>query len=159
MAACRKVLVVGLAVLVGAVPALAERQLLETPIQQVTVPLPQGQELSDRELIKVDGEGPITAVIGAVLGGAYEYGSQRLKGEKINLGAIALAAAYGAVTLGIGVPDSYVIKIATSAVRWTARAVAAAGSAAMSLGRRIAYGFNHYIGGPIVRFFTRLWRH
>lgn len=119
-------------------------------VSQSSVVLPQGKELGDEELTKTDGEGLLTAVIGAALGGAYEYGQERLHGEKVNLASIALGAAYGAVTLGIGVPDA----VAISAVRWTARAVAAAGTAATSLGQKIATGFSRYIAGPIIRLFT-----
>jgi len=157
-----KVLVIVLAGLTAVFPSFTQVAVAQTvpaqtktlPAQETRVILPQGEELSDAELQEVDGAGAITAVIGAVLGGAFEYGQERLKGEKINLGSVALAAAYGAVTLGIGLPDSMVMNAAVSAARWTARAVTAVGTGTMSFGRRIANGFNRHIGGPIIRFFT-----
>ena len=138
-----KALVVCMAVLVVALPAITQVSVAQTipaQKQEVQIVLPQGQGLSDAQLKKTDGEGAITAVIGAVCGGAYEYGQERMKGEKINLGSIALSAAYGAATSSL-VPDALVIKVAASSVRWTARAVAAGGTAAASVGVRIGNAF------------------
>ena len=144
-----------MAMLVIALPVITQVSMAQTvPRQQQTqVVLPQGQGLSDAQLQETEGEGPLSATIGAVLGGAFEYGMERTKGEKVNLGAIALSAAYGAVMSSL-VPDAQVIKVGVSAVRWTARAVAAVGPKAMSFGQKIVYGFNHYIGGPLIRSLT-----
>jgi len=63
------VLVLGLAVVVGAVPVLARvdvgLQVATTAAQQTSVPLPQGDELGDKELIQSEGEvGPLDQSMG-----------------------------------------------------------------------------------------------
>jgi|LZCG01.1.fsa_nt_gb hypothetical protein len=157
MAMWKKALALVVASLVVALPVVTQvsvAQTVPTQKQEAQVVLPQGKELSDTKLQETEGEGPLSATIGAVLGGAFEYGMERAKGEKVNLGAIALSAAYGAAMSGF-VPDAQVIKVGVRAVRWAARAVAAVGPKAMSFGQKIAYGFNHYIGGPLIRLLTR----
>ena len=55
----------GLLVSICAVPVLLNKQIQVRPrfIHQATVPVPQGQELSDEELVHVDGEfDPLTYV-------------------------------------------------------------------------------------------------
>jgi len=70
------VLVVGLAVLVGVVPVLARvdagLQAAAAANQQTSVPLPQGDELGDDELLQADGElwWLIIAVLAGAAGGA-----------------------------------------------------------------------------------------
>ena len=60
MATWRKALVAGLAVLVGAVPVFARveagMQVATPEVQQTSVPLPQGDELGDDELLQTEGE-------------------------------------------------------------------------------------------------------
>lgn len=75
MATWRKVLVVGLAVLVGAVPVLAKveagMQVAVPECQQTQVPLPSGDEMSDDELLQAEGElAPLLVLLGYVLAGA-----------------------------------------------------------------------------------------
>jgi len=60
MATWRKALVLGLAVVVGAVPVLARvdlgLQAAAPVVQQPSVPLPQGDEMGDDELLQAEGE-------------------------------------------------------------------------------------------------------
>jgi len=81
MAAWRRVLVVGLAVLVGALPVFARvdagLQVAATAVPQAEVPLPQGDEVGDDELLQAEGELGlllsllISALIGAAAGATY----------------------------------------------------------------------------------------
>jgi len=82
MAAWRRVLVVGLAVLVGAFPVLARvdagLQVAATAVPQAEVPLPQGDEVEDDELLQAEGELFWLAAVfafcfGAALGAWHEY--------------------------------------------------------------------------------------
>ena len=83
MATWRKALVVGLAVLVGAVPTLARvdvgLQVTATAAQQAGVPLPHGDEMGNEELLQAEGEFWIAfaivlcgAGIGAAMGAVHE---------------------------------------------------------------------------------------
>lgn len=90
MAAWRKALVVGLVVLVGAVPVLARIEagmhVIAPKAQQTSVPLPQGDEMGDDELLQAEGEFFWFWIIAILAGGAMavhenwfdeEYGIDR----------------------------------------------------------------------------------
>ena len=164
-----KVLVLFLAGLVAVFPSFTQVAVAQAvpaqtktfPAQETGVILPQGEELSDAELQEVDGEGALVVVSTAIVVGAVaagmEYQSERIRGEKINAKVIAVHFAGGAVGGfigggGLGMTRVAVRALSASALRWTARA-----AAAMSLRARVAYGFNRYIGGPVVRTFGRLF--
>jgi len=82
MAAWRRVLVVGLGVLVGALPVFARvdagLQGAATAVHQTSVPLPRGDEVGDDELLQAEGEIFIlwfllaAAAAGAAGGAVYE---------------------------------------------------------------------------------------
>jgi len=176
MATWKKVFVVGLAVLAGVVPALAQQvDLRTTPTQQATVPLPQGQELSDEELLKVDGEcDPLTVVAAAVVGaGLGAAGDLVVQGVEIALGKrttidwkdVGKGAAVGAVTGPVAGPLTRVVRSAiVTGARWVARATAATASAAASFASR-AYQALHtvhetlhrYVSVPVRNFFSSAW--
>jgi len=70
----REVLVVGLAVLVGAVPVLARvdagLQVATAAVQQTSVPLPNGDEMGDDGLLQTEGEFFWFWIIAILAGGA-----------------------------------------------------------------------------------------
>ena len=74
MARWKKALVLGLVVSVGAVPALARTEggmpVATTEAQQTSVPLPQGDEIGDDELLQVEGEFFWFWIIAILAGGA-----------------------------------------------------------------------------------------
>ena len=76
MATWRKALVLGLAVVVGAVPVLAQvdlgLQAAVPEVQQPSVPLPQGDEMGGDEVLRAEGEfwWFIIAVLAGAAGGA-----------------------------------------------------------------------------------------
>ncbi len=105
MARWKKALVLGLVVSVGAVPALAR-----TEAQQTSVPLPQGDEIGDDELLQVEGElwWFIIAVLAGAAGGAaggaiFENWFDEEPGiDSDDRRAIAGYAIWGAVTGATG---------------------------------------------------------
>jgi len=113
MATWRKALVLGLAVVVGAVPVLARvdlgLQAAAPVVQQPSVPLPQGDEMGDDELLQAEGElGFIAAVIIAFCVGAgwaayEEYYHDEDRGvDWDDAPRIAGAGAVCALLMGIG---------------------------------------------------------
>jgi len=100
MAAWRKALVVGLAVLVGTFPVLARvdagLQVAATAVPQASVPLPQGDELGDKELIQSEGEvGPLVWVVGIIWGALTGWATYEMTKAWGPVGA-AVAGAIGA---------------------------------------------------------------
>lgn len=168
MVMLKKALAILLASSVIALPALTEVAVAKTvPAQQQTqVVLPQGNELSETQLQEARGEfGPIlTAVASGIVGGtlsaAATLGDQLYDRKGIKGSEIAVSFAKG---FGLGVIGSPLIGVASkglviarsglaSAIRWTARAAAAAGPTVASVGLRVLSTFNRHIGGPIARF-------
>jgi len=155
----KKALVVCMAVLVVALPLITQvsmAQAVPAQKQEAQVVLPQGKELSDKELQKADGEGPVLALIGAIIAGVGTYEAESYYHQKPNPWEISKNTVLGAAA-GLGIPSEYdgmLVSGCASAIRWTARAAAAGALRAASRATKIAYGFNHYIGGPIRRFFT-----
>lgn len=149
MARWLKALAVALAAVVAVVPAFAQvgvAQAVQVPSSAI---LPQGAELSDAELLEVDGEAdPLTviaaAVVGAGIGGATTLVGQGIQialGQRsgIDWGEVGLYAGIGAATGPFLAPKQAVVIVRSAIVdgaRWTARAAAAVGSGAASLGHR-----------------------
>lgn len=79
MAIGKKVLVVGLAVLVGMFPVLARveagLQVAAVITSQASAPLPQGDELGDKDLVQYEGEaGLLIVLLMELLWGAWWAG-------------------------------------------------------------------------------------
>jgi hypothetical protein len=172
-----KVLVLFLAGLMAVFPAFTQVAVAQTapaqtkplPTQKAGVILPQGEELSDAELQEAEGEyGPIiTAVASGIVGGTLNAGlelaDQLYDGKGIKGRKIAISFAQG---FGLGVIGSPLVGAASrglaiarsglaSALRWSARAARTVGPAAISSGSRIINRFNRYIGGSVVRLFSK----
>jgi len=108
MVAWKKVFVVGFAVLVGAVPVLAQvdlgLQAAAPVVPQPSVPLPQGDEMRDDELLQTEGEFWIAFIIafcfGASLAAWHEYYEDEDRGvdwddaPAIVLGGVSMAGGY-----------------------------------------------------------------
>lgn len=108
-----------------------------------TVTLPQGEELSDEQLLGVDGEvDPLTILAtGIVFGaaGSVSYISAQLyQGNEVDPWEAALYFGIG-FTTGIGKMSVPLVRAAlASALRWSARAGSAATAVAHSAGQRAA---------------------
>ncbi len=169
MATWIKGLAVALAAMVGLVPAFAQVSYAwAVSVQQVTVTLPQGDELSDGELFEVDGEAdPLTIVAAGIVGGAIGAVLDVAKqlGTEGKVGGKEVAMAFGAGFVGgaIGVTAAgtqavaYVRAGLASALRWTARAATTVGTAFASLAHRIHDTLHHYVAMPIADAFKRVW--
>jgi len=80
MAALRKAVLVGLAAFVGFIPTFAQLSYAQTvPLLQTELVLPEGEEVSDAELAKVEGELVLTSAIVAF----KIVGGKNCKGGKI----------------------------------------------------------------------------
>ena len=175
MATLKKAVLVALAAVVGLMPVFVQVSYAqELQVQETLATLPDGAELSDEELIDVEGElDPLTiaaaAIVGAVGGGVSDLfiqGVQIAMGqrESIDWREVGLATGAGAV---IGAVSSPLVPVVRSALvtgaRWMAQAARATGAAAVSLGTRF-YGFlcrahealHRYVTEPVVGFFERL---
>ena len=157
MAMWKKALVLVVASLVVALPVVTQVSVAQTvPAQEAQVVLPQGKELSDTQLQKVDGKvAPLAVVAAAIVYAGFGAASDLMvQGVQIALGQrskidwkeTGISAGIGAVTgpvLGkVASPLTKVVRTAiVSGARWTARAAAVTGSAAVSRGSRIANGF------------------
>lgn len=115
-----KVLVLFLAALIAVFPAFtqvavaqtvpAQEQEAPTSVKEASVPLPQGRELGDEELLQADGEFFWFLAVGVLYGGALavyhnwfdgKYGIDKDDGKHIAAGA--LVAGVGGACLGSSV--------------------------------------------------------
>ena len=159
MAMWKKALALVVASLVMTLPIVTQVSVAQTipaQKQETQVVLPQGEELSDTQLQKTDGQvAPLAVVAAAIVyagfGAATDLmvqGTQMALGQrsKIDWKEAGISAGIGAVTgpvLGkLSEPMTKVVRTAiVSSARWTARAAAVTGSAAVSRGSRIVNGF------------------
>jgi len=113
MATWKKVVLVGLAAVVGWVPTIAQLSYAqEIQVQGASAVLPDGDELPDEELVSVEGEVDLltiaaAAVAGAGLGAAgdlFVQGVEIAAGqrESIDWVQVGKAAGIGAVTGAVG---------------------------------------------------------
>jgi len=146
----KKALVMVVASLVVTLPLLTQvsaAQTASTQKQEAHVVLPQGKELSDKELQKADGEvGPIDIIAAGIAGGtinaAMELGDELYHHNGISGKQIAVSFAEGFGAGVVAIPGTRLVCIGLKkAIYWTARAAAVAGPAAVSLGTRISNGF------------------
>ena len=135
------IVLASLVVTVPVVTQVAMAQVIPAQKQELQVILPQGKELSDAQLQKTDGEGPVLALIGAIIAGVGTYEAESYYHQKPNPWEISKNTVLGAAA-GLEIPSEYdgmLVSGCASAIRWTARAAAAGALRAASRATKIAY--------------------
>ena len=182
MARWMQSLAVALAAVVGLVPAFAQLSYAQTtPAPQAVVTLPRGDELSDEDLLGVEGGEPISAIIGGAfaggIGGALgviAWHNTRGTTPRWDEGVYAagVGALFGAGTGGAIAKFEQVWPLAKSAAadgaRWAARAVAAGSTAAANTVRSavshvhnalhtVHVTLHHQVTRPVVNAARTAW--
>ncbi len=171
-----QVVAVALAAVVGLVPAFAQPGYgYAVPAEQPLVILPHGGELSNTELLDVDGEAGganiVTGgILGAVSGFAYELHEQLgdlRQGRRSHLDAGELGeSAWGGALVGavLAPVAPYVHKGVVAAGHACARAGRYLVTTALAAGHRthealhtVHVTLHHYVREPVVNAFRDLW--
>lgn len=178
MAAWKKTLVVALAAVVGVLPAFAQVSVVQAvPAREGPVTLPVGNELTNAELLEVQGEAdPLTvlaaAVVNAGLFAATDLVVQAIeiafgRQSEIDLAPTGIAAGLGAITGPVLAPKP-VVRIVRAAIvqgaRWTARTAATVGTTVASFSHRVHEALHAvhvtlhtYVREPVANAFRRVW--
>ena len=165
-----------LAAVVAAFPAFSQVTAGQTVlVEEPWIALPQGDELSDTELLAVDGEadpltivatGIVSGAISAVLDVAKQLGTEgKVDGKEV---AMAFGAGFVGGVIGSTAAGAKAVAVVRSglagALRWTGRAVATVGGAAVSFGQRVyetlhrVYIVLHtHVSERVVNAFRTVW--
>lgn len=162
-----------LAALMGVFPAFAQVTVGQAVlVGEPRIALPQGDKLSDAELLEVDGEvAPLAVAARIIVGaGAFATGDLIKQGVEIALGwrshidmkEVGLSAAIGAGLSPVLVPatasaEKLVQSALVTGARWTARAAAAVGTASVSLAHRVHDTLHRYVAQPVVNAVKSAW--
>ncbi len=173
-----------LAAVVGLVPVFAQLGHAQSLSESIPA-LPLGEELTDEELVLVDGElDPLTIVaamiVNAGISAALDLAGQGImialgRKTELDLKEVGIIAGLGALTGPILAPKPAVTVVRSALVqgaRWTAQAAKAVGVATVTVSQRVGEALHtvhvtlhnyvhqplhNYVRQPIERFFKSAW--